>query len=269
MNTPGAVLVRRKPDGEIQTGIPFHGRGTVKVYGVLWQYVRSDSAVLTAERLPEFKGATGHYDPPAVRAVIQAEVTRAPGATLLDGNGKSLRGLLDTFTRALGSDPDNLGQQPIGFGKGEPPPAIDARFLHLAVPFVGESETWTLAPVDDRALRFDARRVRLVVAKLAGPPVLVVGGEIPTDGVEINCDRLVADRAYALAMARRFAREVEVNVRRDLLREAPPHVTLAAAAAVADEYGAREDAMALREIARARDVHQIAWAELDAGRMAS
>ncbi len=37
---------------------------------------------------------------------------------------------------------------------------------------------------------------------------------------------------------------------RDLLRQGPPHLALAAAAAVADEYGAREDAMALREIAR-------------------
>lgn len=269
MNPLGAVLVRRKPDGEIQAGLPFRGRGTVKVGGVLWQYVRSDSAVLAAERLPQFKGPAVLYDSAAVRASVQAQLTCAPGPAVLDGTGKALVGLLDTLTRALGSDPADLGQQPVGFGKGEPPPTIDARFLHLAVPFVGAEEAFTLAPVDDLSLRLDARRVRLVVAQLKGPPVLVVGGEIPTDGVEIDCDRLVADRAYALARARQFAREVEANVRRDLLRQGPPHVTLAAAGEVADEHGAREDAMALREIARACDVHQIAWAEIDAGRALS
>jgi hypothetical protein len=269
MRPLGAVLVRRRPDGEIRTGIPFHGRGTVKVDGALWQYVRSDAAVLAAERLPQFKGAIGHYDLPAARAVVQAQLTCERGPAILDGNGKALTGLLDTLTRALGSDPSDLGQQPVGFGRGSPPPTIDARFLHLAAPFVGAEEAFTLATVDDRALRFDSRRVRLVVAQLGGPPVLVVGGDLPPDGVEIDCDRLMADRAYALAMARRFAREVEANVRRDLLRQGPPHLALAAAAAVADEYGAREDAMALREIARACDVHQIAWTEIDAGRALS
>jgi len=71
MSPLGAVLVRRMPDGEIRTGIPFHGRGTVKVGGVLWQYVRSNAAVLAAESLPQFKGAIGHYDPPAARVTAE------------------------------------------------------------------------------------------------------------------------------------------------------------------------------------------------------
>lgn len=270
MSGLGHALVRRKPDGEIQVGFPFHGRGTVRVNGALWQYVRSSSAVLAAESLPQFKGAMGRFDDAVTRATLQAKLGCACGTALFEGTGKSLREVLATITRALGSNPNDLPQQPVGFVAGtDPPRTIDVRFLHVAEPFVRDTEALTLAVLDDRSLRLDAPRVRLCVAQLQGDPVLVIGGEIPADKQGIDGDRLATDRAYALAMARRFARGVEANVSGDLLRVGPPQLTLAAAGEVAAEHDALDDAMALREIAHACGLHGITWAEIDAGRVLS
>ena len=270
MSALGHALVRRKPDGEIQVGFPFHGRGTVRVNGALWQYVRSDSAVLAAESLPQFKGAMGRFDDPAVRATVQAQLGCACGPSLFEGTGKALREVLATITRALGSDPNDLPQQPVGFVAGtDPPRTIDVRFLHIAEPFVRDTEALTLTPVDNHSLRLDAPRVRLCVAQLQGDPVLVIGGEIPADKQGIDGDRLATDRAYALAMARDLTRHTEQNLDRGVLREAPPCVALAAAGEIAREHDALDDAMALREIAHACGLHGITWAEIDAGRVLS
>lgn len=241
------------------------GRGTVRVGGALWQYVRSDVMLLAAVRMTLPPDASLRFDGAETRARVSALLTGDAARPVLEATGRFLREAEALFTREFTAY-RAAAQFPVGFADTPTPLVLDGNAFPFVIPFLGVDARFTIARIDDRHVRLDGPRVRMVTCALDTEPVLVFGGEAPAPGTEFDVTRLSQDRDYARGHLRDALPRIEANVGPAALREGSPAAALAAVAELAERHEAPEDAMFLRELAHAAAHHGFTWAELDADR---
>ena len=251
-------------------GFAIAARGTIKVDGRMWQYLRAPHFVLASERLPmDFKGHAGPpFDPPPARAMTEAYIAATLTEKAMETSGEGFHGIVEMILRSFEGE---NGKMPVSFGESDVP--FDGRLIAMMQPFVAKTDTvtvWRGGVEGKEWLRFETPRVRFVAMRLAGDPVLQVARTREEDGdVTIDADRLDEDRDYALAFVRRVVSTLDdASVDPSLIRIAPIAESLRHGAEMMGT-DARDVSMILREAARACDRHGFSWAEIDAKRVMS
>lgn len=252
-------------------GFQVEARGTVRVVGATWRYMRGAHFVIASNRI-EFSRNGPPYDDQSNRAIVDSYITTETTDVAFSGDGKKIKAIERVIFRQF--DDDTSVVKPFSFGDDTP---YDGRMLSMLRCFVRDEERVVVLRggcAGEEWVRFETPNTRMVVMRLSGYPTIVVGdtlNDVDDDAsrIVVDADRLANDRKYALSFVSRFARSAIDAVSGnkaayDACRSGSVSDLILHLANVVDENGKTELGMVLREAAYASESHGVTWSEIDA-----